>query len=408
MMRFGEEHDPSETGEMDGSAQACDPAADDQEVRGPRHAVLFYLPDMTAIRIEVAASTGTYPVIVGADIIDTLPDLLEREHLAATCVFVSSPTVWNLHGPRIASVFRSTARRPILVPDGERSKTLQTVVRVYEALISSGADRSIVIIAVGGGVIGDLVGFAAATYLRGVRLVHVPTTLMAQVDSAIGGKVGVNHAYGKNLIGAFHAPRLVVSDPTLLATLPRREFRAGLYEVIKYGVIADAPLFDRVRTARAALFNHSPDDVQAIVGASSRIKAEVVSKDERESGPRRILNFGHTVGHALEAATDYRRLRHGEAVAYGMIAAAAVGRARGVTPASAAEAIGALVTELGPLPPVADLKAAEVIKATKRDKKVVGGTLHFVAATAIGATTEITDVTDKELRQALKAIGIRH
>ena len=219
------------------------------------------------------------------------------------------------------------------MPDGERSKNLQTVGRVYEALITRGADRSVTIIAVGGGVIGDLVGFAAATYLRGVRLVHVPTTLMAQVDSAIGGKVGVNHALGKNLIGAFHPPRLVVSDPTLLATLPRREFRAGLYEVVKYGVIADAPLFDRCPTpVERRCFAHAPAELEAVVTASSRIKADVVSRDEREGGLRRILNFGHTVGHALEAATDYRRLRHGEAVAYGMMAAAALGRARGVTP----------------------------------------------------------------------------
>jgi 3-dehydroquinate synthase len=362
---------------------------------------------MAATRIEVAASAGAYPVLVGANVIDTLPALLERAHLSGPYVFVSSPTVWNLHGPRLTRAAKGSARRPILVPDGERSKTLPTVGRVYEALITSGADRSVTIIAVGGGVIGDLVGFAAATYLRGVRLVHVPTTLMAQVDSAIGGKVGVNHALGKNLIGAFHAPRLVVSDPTLLATLPRREFRAGLYEVVKYGVIADAPLFSNLRSRRAALFSRAPAELESIVSASSRIKADVVSRDEHESGLRRILNFGHTVGHALEAATDYRRLRHGEAVAYGMMAAAALGHARGVTPPDAVDAITGIVAELGPLPPVADLSAGAVIKATKRDKKVVSGTLHFIAATRLGATTEITDVSDKELRAALKAIGIR-
>jgi 3-dehydroquinate synthase len=363
---------------------------------------------MAATRIEVAASAGAYPVIVGTNVIDTLPQVIERAQLAGTLMFVSSPVVWNLHGPRIARAAKGAARRPILVPDGERSKHLQTVARVYEALITAGADRSVVVVAVGGGVIGDLVGFAAATYLRGVRLIHVPTTVMAQVDSAIGGKVGVNHALGKNLIGAFHAPRLVVSDPSLLATLPRREFRAGLYEVIKYGVIADAELFGHVRRHHAGLFGHAPEALEAMVTASTRIKADVVSRDERESGLRRILNFGHTVGHALEAATDYRRLRHGEAVAYGMIAAAAVGLGRGATPRETVEAINAVVAELGPLPSVSDLKASDVVKATKRDKKVVGGTLHFVAATSLGATTEITDVTDKELRQALKAIGIRH
>ena len=362
---------------------------------------------MASTRIEVAASAGAYPVIVGNDIIDTLPALLDGADLPSQRIFVSSPTVWNLHGPRLIKVAGSSARRPILIPDGERSKTIQTAGRVYEALIQAGADRSVVLIAVGGGVIGDMVGFVAATYLRGVRLAHVPTTLMAQVDSAIGGKVGVNHALGKNLIGAFHPPRIVVSDPSLLQTLPRRELRAGLYEVIKYGVIADAALFERVRAERGAVFNFSGETLASVVTASSRIKADVVSRDERESGLRRILNFGHTLGHALEAATDYRRLRHGEAVGYGMIAAAALGHARGVTPEAVRNAISGAIAELGPLPPVADLKASEVIKATRRDKKVVSGRLHFVAATGLGATTEITDVTDEQLRQALRAIGIR-
>jgi 3-dehydroquinate synthase len=362
---------------------------------------------MAATRIEVNASAGAYPVLVGADIVDTLPERLAQAQVSGPLVFVSSPTVWNLHGRRLARAIKGRARDPILVPDGERSKNLQTVGRVYEALIARGADRSAVIVAVGGGVIGDLVGFAAATYLRGVPLVHVPTTLLAQVDSAIGGKVGVNHALGKNLIGAFHAPRAVITDPTLLATLPRREFRAGLYEVVKYGVIADAGLFTRVLEDRDALFSFVPATLDEVVTRSSRIKADVVSRDERETGLRRILNFGHTVGHALEAATDYRRLRHGEAVAYGMIAAAEVGRLRGITPRDTVEAIAGLVAALGPLPPVADLTAAAIVKATKRDKKVVSGTLHFVAATTLGTTTEITDVTDKELRQALKTIGIR-
>jgi 3-dehydroquinate synthase len=369
--------------------------------------VLFYLPVMVPTRIEVAATAGAYPVIVGTDIVDTLPALLDGAALAGKRIFVSSPTVWNLHGPRLIKAAGSAARHPILVPDGERSKNLQTAGRVYEALIAARADRSVVIVAVGGGVIGDMVGFVAATYLRGVRLVQVPTTLMAQVDSAIGGKVGVNHALGKNLIGAFHPPRLVVSDPSLLETLPRREFRAGLYEVIKYGVIADAALFERVRAERDALFGHAAASVASVVTTSSRIKAAVVSRDERESGLRRILNFGHTVGHALEAATGYRRLRHGEAVAYGMIAAAAVGHARGVTATATVDAITRSVAEMGPLPPVADLRSADVVKATRRDKKVISGTLHFVAATHLGATTEITDVTDKELRHGLKAIGIR-
>ena len=314
--------------------------------------------------------------------------------------------MWDLHHASFRQITRG--KDPVLVPDGERFKNLATVGRVYEALIQRNADRSAVIIAVGGGVIGDLVGFAAATYLRGLRLVHVPTTLLAQVDSAIGGKVGVNHALGKNLIGAFHAPKFVLTDPTLLATLARREFRAGLYEVIKYGVIANPNLLDLLAPSTTALFERDPDILSTVVAESCRIKAQVVSADERESGMRRVLNFGHTVGHALEAVTRYRRYRHGEAVAYGMLAALSLGVQRGVTPQDAYDKVAQLVAKLGPLPPVADLPAKEILAAVRRDKKIVAGTLHFVAASRLGATTELTDVTEKQLLSALEQIGVKH
>jgi 3-dehydroquinate synthase len=360
---------------------------------------------MTATRIEVAAASGAYPVIIGSGTLAQLPRLLDQSAAGTRRVAVSSPYVWDLHGDAVRKA--SSERDPILVPDGERFKNTVTVGRVYESLIRMGADRSTVIIAVGGGVIGDLVGFAAATYLRGVRLVHVPTTLLAQVDSAIGGKVGVNHMLGKNLIGAFHPPQLVVADPAVLSTLPRREFRAGLYEVVKYGVIASPALFDRVRTSLPAVFARDDDALTGIVSESCRIKAEVVSADEREAGLRRILNFGHTVGHALEAATKYRRYRHGEAVAYGMLAALAVGVARGITPTEDRDRVASLIAQLGPLPPVSDLSAKEILAALSHDKKIVNGTLHFIAATRIGATTTLNDVTPKELKAALKAIGVK-
>lgn len=359
---------------------------------------------MSPTRIEVTSSAGAYPVVIAPGSLATLPHLLEHAAPGSQRVIVSSPTVWDLHHQAFRML--APAHDAILVPDGERSKTVTTVGRVWEALIQRGADRSVVIIAVGGGVIGDLVGFAAATFLRGVRLVQVPTTLLAQVDSAIGGKVGVNHALGKNLIGAFHAPRLVVADAEVLSTLARREFRAGLYEVIKYGVIANAALLDRVEASLAELFDREPAAVSAIVAESCRIKAAVVSADERESGLRRTLNFGHTVGHALEAVTKYRRYRHGEAVGYGMLAALAVGVHRGVTPDAARAKVASLIAKLGPLPPVADLSAKEVIAATTRDKKVIDGALHFVVTPALGETRELTDVTEKELRAALRAVGI--
>jgi 3-dehydroquinate synthase len=294
----------------------------------------------------------------------------------------------------------------VLVPDGERAKTLSTVGRIYDRLLDLGTDRGTTIVAVGGGVLGDMVGFAAATYLRGLTLVQVPTTVMAQVDSAIGGKVGVNHPRGKNLIGAFHPPALVAVDPAALQTLSRREFRAGLYEVIKYGVIDDRPLLDLLDQRLPEVLSQRGEALDEVVARCARIKARIVSEDEHERGLRRILNFGHTLGHALEAATDYRRLRHGEAVALGMRAALAIGTGRGLTPPAVAEQAVGLIDRLGPLPSVSDVPVAAALDAASRDKKVVSGRLHFVLASTAGATT-VTDVTAKELRAALRVIGVR-
>jgi len=358
-------------------------------------------------RIEVQAAGGPYPVVVGHGVSAQLSDWLDTASLAGRVTVVSSPTVWAAQGRRIARALKGRMSPPILVPDGERSKTMSTVGRIHNALVESHADRSSIIVAVGGGVLGDMAGFAAATYLRGVRVAHVPTTLMAQVDSAVGGKTGVNHPLGKNLIGAFHAPRLVVADPQLLDTLSRRQFRAGLYEVIKYGAISTPSLFDLVASGAGSAFVDAPDVLDAIVSESCRIKAAVVSSDEREGGPRRVLNFGHTLGHALESATAYRRLLHGEAVGYGMLAAAALGERRGVTPAGTAAAIRTAIEHLGPLPSITELSARAVARGAAHDKKVIGGRLHFVAVTALGRTRELTDVAARELVAALRSLGLR-
>jgi 3-dehydroquinate synthase len=356
-------------------------------------------------RVTVAAGAGPYTVVIGSGAIDSMAPEMTAAKLGARRLLVSSQRVWDLHGIRFRKA--GADRTPILIDDGERAKNLGTVSRVLDALVKVNADRATVVIAVGGGVIGDVAGFAAGIYLRGIPVVHVPTTLLAQVDSAIGGKTGVNHPQGKNLIGAFHAPRLVVADPTVLETLHRREFRAGLYEVIKYGVISDPSLLDRIRDTLPAIFARDSGALTPLVAASCRIKAAVVSADERESGLRRTLNFGHTVGHALEAATKFRRFRHGEAIGYGMLAALALGVARGITPKTLFDEVDALITHLGPLPSVADISAKEVLAAIGHDKKVVAGTLHFIAATDRGQTTELTDVTEKELKAALKRIGLR-
>lgn len=357
-----------------------------------------------ASRIDVRAGAGRYGIEIAPGLAARLRELLDAAGTPKRRFLVSTNVVWRFHGERFRGVSHDD---PILIPDGERHKHLGTVGKVYDSLIRAAADRASTIVAVGGGVTGDVAGFAAATYLRGVPIVQVPTTLLAQVDSSVGGKVGVNHPLGKNLIGAFHAPALVAIDPTLLSTLPRREFRAGLYEVVKYGVIASRDLFCRVATDLRALFAREPDTLVPVIAESCQIKAAIVEVDERETGLRRTLNFGHTAGHALEAITKYRRFRHGEAIAYGMLVAAELGVRRELFAPPDRDALAALITKMGPLPPVADLSSAQVVEAIGRDKKVVGGQLHYVLPTTIGATAIVTDVTPDQLLAALQAIGLR-
>ena len=358
------------------------------------------------VRVDVQTGDRTSAIVIGEGVVDQLTTLLDAHQIGARRFIVSSPVIWRFHGAQIQGAVGGSGEA-ILIPDGERFKNLQSVSRIYEALIRAGADRGSALIAVGGGVIGDTAGFAAATYLRGITLVHVPTTLLAQVDSSIGGKVGVNHTLGKNLIGAFHQPALVAIDPLMLRTLPRREFRSGLYEVVKYGMIASRDLFDRIVHHTKAIFARDPAVLGPAIVESCRIKARVVSQDERESGLRRILNYGHTVGHALEAVTKYRRFRHGEAIAYGMLAAADLAVARGALADRERQALAQLITLLGPLPPIGDLPIPEVLEAVRRDKKVVHGTLHFVIAIEIGATMTVDDVTEGELRAVLTRLGLK-
>jgi 3-dehydroquinate synthase len=295
---------------------------------------------------------------------------------------------------------------PIIVPDGERHKTPAGTSRIYDALLKGGADRSSALLTFGGGVIGDMGGFAAATYMRGIRLAHVPTTLLAQVDAAIGGKVGVNLPGGKNLVGAFYQPSVVIIDPGVLSTLPRREFRAGLYEVLKYGVACDGGLFEQVSCDLGPITRRDAAVLTPVIAACCRLKGAIVAADERETGGRRVLNFGHTVGHALEAATRYRRLLHGEAVAYGMLAASAIASARGMLPAGDRDMIAAVIAQLGPLPPVNDLSAAAQLEFMQRDKKVHEGRLHFVLPTGIGSCRIVNDVSEAELLRALRELGL--
>jgi len=360
---------------------------------------------MAVIRLDITHSGGAYPVLIGAGLTRHLGTVLAEHGLVTDTVVITCPPVWRLHGERLGEVLGGHA--PLQIPDGEKAKQLSTVARLYERLVERQVDRSALVVGFGGGVVGDTAGFAAATYLRGVRLAHVPTTLLSQVDSAIGGKVGVNLIAGKNLVGAFHAPSLVICDPEVLGTLPRREFRAGLYEAVKYGVIASRDLFDHLARHLAAIFTKDPAVLTPLIADCCRIKAAVVMADEREHGPRRTLNFGHTVGHALEAISRYGRFLHGEAVGYGMLAAAALSHKRGLLPAGDLEALTEMIGHMGPLPSTSDLSASDVLEAIQQDKKVSRGTLHFVLPVRLGETVIVPDVTPKELRAALRTIGIR-
>lgn len=272
----------------------------------------------------------------------------------------------------------------ILFDDRESAKGLGTVEQISRQLIRSGADRDATIVAMGGGVVGDVAGFVAATYLRGVRLVHIPTTLVAQVDSSMGGKTGVNLPEGKNLVGAFYPPKRVIADPQTLQTLPHREYRSGLYEVIKYGVIADPELFEFLERRMLALLRRDAPALCWAITRCIRIKAHVVTKDEREGGLRHILNFGHTLGHGLEAATRYRRFLHGEAIGWGMLAATLFGLATGRIRESEAIRVIRLISSVGPLPPLSGIRASHLRPILAGDKKARSGQILWVLPRRIG------------------------
>src|SRR6266566_4780534 len=272
--------------------------------------------------IRVQLSHTSYNILVGAGVFDSLEKHLESAGLRGPFLLISQPRIFKAVGQGLRKKF------PVaLIPDGERAKTLTTVSRLLDRMVDLKLTRQSTVIALGGGVVGDVAGFVASIYMRGIPVVQVPTTLLAQVDSSIGGKTGVNHRVAKNLIGSFHQPRLVLSDPLILLKLREREYASGLYEALKYGVIGDPALFEEFERNTSMLKKRDPEAVERLVARCAAIKAEVVMSDEKESDLRRILNFGHTVGHALEAAALYRRIKHGEAVGYGMVAAARIGRA---------------------------------------------------------------------------------
>ena len=351
-------------------------------------------------RIFVKAAAGKYAVVCGAGVLERLSAEIARVGKFSSVHVVTSQKVWAAVGKKVLRGLGGVKAAKIhTFDDAEAAKNLGSVGQIARSLVKAGADRRAVVVAVGGGVVGDVAGFAAASYLRGVALVQVPTTVVAQTDSAVGGKTGVNLPEGKNLVGAFYPAQLVVVDTNVLGTLPEREYRGGLAEVIKYGVIADAKLFGFLEKNFEKLLKRDARVLEHVIARSLEIKAEVVGKDERESGLREILNFGHTFGHALESATGYRKYQHGEAVAWGMTAAALYGHEIGVTPAADASRIISLVRRMGKLPAWPKIPAKRLIELMGSDKKARGGKLRFVLTPGIGkaATYEGRDLEKLEL-----------
>jgi 3-dehydroquinate synthase len=357
--------------------------------------------DSKAIRVR--SFTGDYFVLCRRGVLSEASGHIARLGEFSSVHILSSSRVWRALGKRMK---RGVPLRSNVhvhqFDDAETAKTLATVESVARKLVRAGADRKSLLIAVGGGVVGDVVGFVAASYLRGVALVQVPTTVVAQVDSAVGGKTGVNLPEGKNLVGAFYPPSLVLVDPEVLATLPAREFRGGLAEVIKYGVIADPKLFAFLEQNMSAILARDSRALQHVIRRSIEIKSQVVSRDERESGLREILNYGHTFAHALEAATRYRKFQHGEAVAWGMMCAALLGHETLKTPPDDVARIIALVRQIGPLPQWPAVPPEKLFDLMRSDKKSKFGKVRFVLSPRLGRAESYDGVTEKAAISVLR------
>lgn len=351
--------------------------------------------------ISVNLPSESYDIAIAPGNLELLGEKMATLKLGKKVLLVSNPSVFTHYGERAVSSLLNAGFdvTTCLLKDGEQYKNLTSVGQIYDKALENRLERAATMVALGGGVIGDMTGFAAATWLRGINFVQVPTTLLSMVDASIGGKTGVNHPQGKNLIGSFHQPRLVLIDPQVLDTLPMREFQAGMAEVIKYGIIWDADLFEQMEACdrldeMPAL---SPSLVQTILARSCQAKADVVSKDEKEAGLRAILNYGHTIGHAVESLTGYQVVNHGEAVAIGMVAAGKLALGMNLWDAESQARHVALIQKAGlttTLPSEIDINA--IIDSLQTDKKVKAGKVRFVLPTQIGAV-EITDQVPTDL-----------
>ncbi len=360
---------------------------------------------MKVERISVPLSVGEYDILVGCRTIASIGQALRQRVSLSSVVILTHPRVNRLYGEVVQQSLVASGFSPsvLTLPSGEQYKTLSSVARAYDFLVKRRFERGSLLLALGGGVIGDMTGFVAATFLRGVSYVQIPTTVVAQVDASIGGKTGVDHPLGKNLIGAFHQPRLVFIDPETLLTLSKREYVAGLAEVVKYGVISDAAFFEYLEDNGSSLLGRQMKTVRHCVVKSASIKARVVAVDERESGLRRILNYGHTWGHAIETITSYRRYKHGEAVAMGMQMAARLSHFLGILSEGVVDRQGRLLKALGLPTMLPKLDPEKILDAMLLDKKVKGGEIFFVLPEKIGSVC-VDRVSRQDLKRFLNGV----
>ena len=353
-------------------------------------------------RIDIALGERSYPILIGPGLLQD--GALLRTHIAArNLLVVTNETVAPLYLSRLQGALQDRRVATLVLPDGEEHKTLDSFARILDALVAGRMNRDAAAVALGGGVIGDMVGFAAACYQRGIDYVQVPTTLLAQVDSSVGGKTGVNHPLGKNLIGAFHQPRCVLADTSTLQTLSSREYRAGLAEVVKYGFIYDAAFLQWIEANVESLLAREDGAMTHAVRRSCEIKAEVVAQDEREHGLRAILNFGHTFGHAIETAAGYGSWLHGEAVAAGMVMATDMSTRLGWLPVADRDRVVRLVEKLG-LPVAApQIGAQRGRELMGMDKKVLGGRIRLILLRELGRADVVDDYAEPALEATLRA-----
>lgn len=339
--------------------------------------------------LTVNLGVRSYAIYIGEGILSRAGEWLRQAGLGNKVAVVTNPPVAQLYLPAVEEAVKRSGYEvtPVVIPEGEEHKDLKTLGEIYDRMIAARLERKSCVMALGGGVVGDMAGFAAATFLRGIPYVQVPTTLLAQVDSSVGGKTGVNHRDGKNLIGVFYQPRLVLIDVAVLQSLPRRELIAGLAEVIKYGIIEDPDLFGLLEEKIEQIIRCDRKILSQIIAASCAIKARVVEKDEREEDYRAVLNFGHTLGHALEAATDYKKFLHGEAVGVGMVKAAAISTRLGFCDAASFGRIRKLIERAGlPLELPATILPRDLVQAMEVDKKSADGKIKFVVCEGVGKT----------------------